>query len=168
MGFSRQEYWGGLPFSTPGHLPDPGIEPCLLHWQTILFTTEPPEKIQKADCNFKFSKAPWGVPSLVWQTRHIWLFTRRVVRESLLLRKGQNQAEILEHTRQRRCCIHRPLAGGSLDCPRKARWLLQREWPVRARGWDQGGSPGSFLGGPRKVFECVFLKFNKKPTKGFE
>jgi len=27
MGFSRQEYWGGLPFSPPGHLSDPGIEP---------------------------------------------------------------------------------------------------------------------------------------------
>ena len=27
MGFSRQEYWNGLPFSSPGDLPDPGIEP---------------------------------------------------------------------------------------------------------------------------------------------
>ena len=27
MGFSRQEHWNGLPFSTPGDLPDPGIEP---------------------------------------------------------------------------------------------------------------------------------------------
>ena len=27
MGFSRQEYWGGLPFISPGDLPDPGIEP---------------------------------------------------------------------------------------------------------------------------------------------
>ena len=27
MGFSRQEYWNGLPFPTPGDLPDPGIEP---------------------------------------------------------------------------------------------------------------------------------------------
>ena len=27
MEFSRQEYWHGLPFPTPGHLPDPGIEP---------------------------------------------------------------------------------------------------------------------------------------------
>ena len=26
-GFSRQEYWSGLPFPTPGDLPDPGIEP---------------------------------------------------------------------------------------------------------------------------------------------
>ena len=27
MGFSRQEYWSGLPFSSPEDLPDPGIEP---------------------------------------------------------------------------------------------------------------------------------------------
>ena len=27
MGFSRQEYWNGLPFPTAGDLPDPGIEP---------------------------------------------------------------------------------------------------------------------------------------------
>ena len=27
MGFSRQEYWSGLPFLPPGDLPDPGIEP---------------------------------------------------------------------------------------------------------------------------------------------
>ena len=27
MGFSRQEYWNGLPFPPPGDLPDPGIEP---------------------------------------------------------------------------------------------------------------------------------------------
>ena len=34
--FSRQEYWSGLSFLTPGHLPDPGIEPAsviYLHWQ---------------------------------------------------------------------------------------------------------------------------------------
>ena len=27
MGFSRQGYWSGLPFPSPGNLPDPGIEP---------------------------------------------------------------------------------------------------------------------------------------------
>ena len=27
MGFSRQEYWSGLPFSSPGDLPHPGIQP---------------------------------------------------------------------------------------------------------------------------------------------
>ena len=38
--FSRQEYWGGLPFPSPGYLPNPGIEPCtagrfLTVWATI-------------------------------------------------------------------------------------------------------------------------------------
>ena len=27
MGFSRQEYWSGLPFPSPGDLPNPGVEP---------------------------------------------------------------------------------------------------------------------------------------------
>ena len=30
MGFSRQEYWSGLPCPSPGDLPDPGIEPLSL------------------------------------------------------------------------------------------------------------------------------------------
>ena len=29
MGFPKQEYWSGLPYPPPGHLPDPGIEPAL-------------------------------------------------------------------------------------------------------------------------------------------
>ena len=28
MGFSRQEYWSGLPFPSPGDLPNPGIKPA--------------------------------------------------------------------------------------------------------------------------------------------
>ena len=34
--FSRQEYWSGLPFPSPGDLPDPGIEPSLLHCRQFL------------------------------------------------------------------------------------------------------------------------------------
>ena len=40
MGFSWQEYWSGLPFRSPGDLPNPGIEPAslsLLHWQVVLY-----------------------------------------------------------------------------------------------------------------------------------
>ena len=40
MGFSRQEYWGGMPFPPLGDLPDPGIEPVslrLLHWEVDFF-----------------------------------------------------------------------------------------------------------------------------------
>ena len=43
MGFSRQEYWSGLPCPPPGDLPDPGNEPVSLmslHWHEF-FTTEP-------------------------------------------------------------------------------------------------------------------------------
>jgi len=34
MGFSRQEYWRGLPFSSPGDLPDPGIRPLAILWNS--------------------------------------------------------------------------------------------------------------------------------------
>ena len=33
MGFLRQEYWSGLPFPSPGHLPNPEIEPGSSAWQ---------------------------------------------------------------------------------------------------------------------------------------
>ena len=41
MGFPRQEYWSGLPFPSPGHLPDPGIEPASPELAGGFFTTEP-------------------------------------------------------------------------------------------------------------------------------
>ena len=47
MGFSRQEYWSGLPFPSPGDLSDPGIEPrspVSLALAGGLLTTEPPGK----------------------------------------------------------------------------------------------------------------------------
>ena len=44
MGFSRQEYWSGLPFPSPGDLPDPGIEPASPAFQADALTSEPPEK----------------------------------------------------------------------------------------------------------------------------
>ena len=42
MGFSRQEYWSGLPFPSPGDLPDPGIEPGSPALQTDALPSEPP------------------------------------------------------------------------------------------------------------------------------
>ena len=37
MGFSRQEYWSGLPFPSPGDLPEPGIKPESLALQQTLY-----------------------------------------------------------------------------------------------------------------------------------
>ena len=42
VGFSRQEYWSGLPFLSPGNLPDPGMEPMSPALAGWFFTTEPP------------------------------------------------------------------------------------------------------------------------------
>ena len=44
MGFSRQEYWSGLPFPSPGDLPEPGIEPASPAFQADALTFEPPGK----------------------------------------------------------------------------------------------------------------------------
>ena len=49
MGFSRQEYWNGLPFPPPGHLPSPGIKPAdvtSLHWQADSLPLVPPSVVQ--------------------------------------------------------------------------------------------------------------------------
>ena len=42
MGFSRQEYWSGLPFPSPGKLSDPGIEPRSPALEADTLTSEPP------------------------------------------------------------------------------------------------------------------------------
>ena len=44
MGFSRQEYWSGLPFTSLGDLPDLGIEPKSPTLQADALLSEPPGK----------------------------------------------------------------------------------------------------------------------------
>ena len=46
MGFSRQEYWSGLPFPSPGDLPNPGIKPRSPTLQADALTSEPPGKLR--------------------------------------------------------------------------------------------------------------------------
>ena len=43
--FSREEYWSGLPFLSPGHVPHPGTEPGSPAMQTDSLLSEPPRKI---------------------------------------------------------------------------------------------------------------------------
>ena len=49
VGFSRQGYWSGLPFSSPGDLPDPGIEPRSPALQAEALTSEPPGGHKESD-----------------------------------------------------------------------------------------------------------------------
>ena len=51
LGFFRQEYWNGLPFPSPGDLPNPGIEPASYALSGGFFITEPPGK-PSLQCDF--------------------------------------------------------------------------------------------------------------------
>ena len=44
MGFSRQEYWSGFPFPSPGDLPHPGIQPGSPTSQAEALLSKPPGK----------------------------------------------------------------------------------------------------------------------------
>ena len=46
MGFSRQEYWSGLPFPSLGDVPNPGIEPGSLALQADALPSEPPGSLE--------------------------------------------------------------------------------------------------------------------------
>ena len=54
MGFSRQEYWSGLPFPSPGAFPDPGIEPWSPTFQADALTSDIPACKVVSD-----SATPW-------------------------------------------------------------------------------------------------------------
>ena len=54
MGFSRQEYWNGLPFPSPGDIPDPGIEPG----SPALRVESLPSVVQSLSCAQLFA-TPW-------------------------------------------------------------------------------------------------------------
>ena len=65
MGFSRQEYWSGLPFPSPEHLPRPGFEPLSPALAGEFFTTEPPGKPQWNLEKVEF-KAKRGEKGALW------------------------------------------------------------------------------------------------------
>ena len=69
MGFPRQDYWCGLPFTSPGYLPDRGIKPMSPAFPALggrLFTTETPgkPKIQDRGCT------KWE--NLLWYAGNLW------------------------------------------------------------------------------------------------
>ena len=62
MGFSRQEYWSGFPFSSPGDLPNPGIEPSFLTSPALVgvsFTTLAPPGHQGSPSPLEWVAVPF-------------------------------------------------------------------------------------------------------------
>ena len=65
MGFPRQEHWSGLPFPSPGDLPDPGIEPMSAALQAEALLSESPGNLkdngdlfQKVPCMHCYTQCP--------------------------------------------------------------------------------------------------------------
>ena len=65
MGFSRQEYWSGLPFPSPGNLPNPGIKSWSPTLQADSFPSEPPGKPDVKFCQAKNCKF-WVMIGAIW------------------------------------------------------------------------------------------------------
>ena len=61
MEFYRQKYWSGLPFASPGDLPDPGIEPGCPTLQAVSLLSEPPGKptLYGTAVNTKIKRFVW-------------------------------------------------------------------------------------------------------------
>ena len=68
MGFSRQEYWSGLPFPPPGIFPTQGSNLHLLHWQVDSLPAEPSRKPEEVSGimlhSVQFSR--WVVSDTLW------------------------------------------------------------------------------------------------------
>ena len=84
MGFSRQECWSGLPFPSPGDLPDPGIEPGSSALRADALPSEPPGSPPGAQTSFLISSLIFSLfqNSLV---ESLWN-----LKNTLQLRSGEN------------------------------------------------------------------------------
>ena len=82
MGFSRQEYWSGLPFPSPGDLPDPGIEPRSPTLEADTLTSEPPGK-------------PLLLPILNMKSDPVFLATFIKIKNILRLGMGINSSDFV-------------------------------------------------------------------------
>ena len=94
MGFSRQEYWSGLPFPSPGDLPDPGTEPGSPALRVDALPSES-QHIKKQRYYFA-NKGP-SSQSSGFSSSHVWMWELDH-KESWGLKKWCFQIGVLEKT----------------------------------------------------------------------
>ena len=129
MGFSRQEYWSGLPFPSPGNLPDPGIKPAFLMSPALesrFFTTS-------ATWEVPWHKSKEELKSLLWGWKRkvkSWL-KMQFMRQPELEGKGQLQSQP-----QRLASSTKLWAGSQLltTFPWDPGWLISAR---RVTVWDE-------------------------------
>ena len=109
MGFSRQEYWSGWPFPSPGDLPDPGIEPRSPALQADALLSEPPGKSLKiSKCVSKYLKTP--LPAIKGLTawlgsKDLWIFLSLSIRAPEKEQRNEVYLTIV-HTLMYVCMLH--------------------------------------------------------------
>ena len=141
MGFSRQEYWSGLQFPSPGDLPNPGIEPGSPVLQTDSLPPEPPGKPQrKSEVRAKYHGStkdrtnPSGWVTLERLPRKCaWNWQKSHRKKNLNKGRGRKRA---------RCTQKR--AGELVQLKYKGWWLGMRraeELAGRADRWEQDALP---------------------------
>ena len=107
MGFSRQEYWSGLPFPSPRDLPNPGIEPRSPALQTDTLQSEPPGKPRFKGVTIKISTSFFFFPEMdklvlkfVWVARDYKIaktsWTKQKLEDSHLDCKTYHKASIIK------------------------------------------------------------------------
>ena len=96
MGFSRQEYWSGLPFPSPGDLPNPGIEPGSPALQTGALLSEPvgkppppspwrPNRTKRLSEREFLVSLPQSLPAGTLVFFCLWTQTQPALKPSILL-----------------------------------------------------------------------------------
>ena len=137
MGFPRQEYRSGLPFASPGHLPDPGIKPTSLAFPVLagwFFTTSTPREL--CGCPWVDIKgAPWGVFSVTKFALKCFLLSQSIICYRLnvwVLPKTLGPALQFSST----CELPSPLACNRDDQAQIARYHLGTEF---VSGWWECG-----------------------------
>ena len=177
MGFSRQEYWSGVPFPSPGHLPNPGIEPASPALAGEFFTTEAPGKPSLGPLKHKYQDE---IPSAreSWR-KHVHRRRGREVQEEMLVnpgggeKEGQRKAFLRPElpaeeprTSQEQACLS--------ICPRQAQPGAGRSpwdvWPhahapgPRAWHWGIRQSCSPTIGDWRAAHGHQALPFSPSPT----
>ena len=94
MGFSRQEYWSGLPFPSPGDLPDLGIEPRSPALQADFFPTELQGKLTIATINrtsFPLQDYKYNIEILILVMSQLTIMACLKIQNTRLVRCSDDQ-----------------------------------------------------------------------------
>ena len=98
MGFSRQEYWSGLPFPPPGDLLDPGIKPGSSALQVDLLPSEPRGKPHGiAAKRMQVCMSTYNISDIVLYSFHNYVSTEESIFVLLLFREkiqGRDMATV--------------------------------------------------------------------------